>query len=291
MNHRFWLGAASLALALFAADVTLAADAAAPDKSGYWLFNPTPPDRERAFCTDRPTKSTGACTVDAGHFQFESDIVNFTDDHSNGATTRTWLFTNPTLKLGLTNSLDVELNMVPAETVATRDHATGVRTTVSGVGDLYARVKWNLVGDDSGDFAFALAPYVKAPTARAGIGDGAVEGGLIAPLVFNLPASWSLSVDPEADVLADASGGGRHANLSGLVSFSRPISKTLTASVELWGDVNFDPKGEVRQYSFDLGLAWIPASHPNVQLDGGVNLGLNAATPAAQAYVGLSQRF
>ena len=53
----------------------------------------------------------------------------------------------------------------------------------------------------------------------------------------------------------------------------------------------FDPGGTVTQASFDLGAAWIPAAHPNFQLDGGVNLGLNNQTPAAQAYVGVSQRF
>jgi hypothetical protein len=48
----------------------------APDKAGYTLFDPTPDDQMRAFCTDRPPKANAACTVDAGHFQYESDIVN-----------------------------------------------------------------------------------------------------------------------------------------------------------------------------------------------------------------------
>jgi hypothetical protein len=49
--------------------------------------------------------------------------------------------------------------------------------------------------------------------------------------------------------------------------------------------------GTVTHASFDLGAAWIPQAHPNFQLDGGVNLGLNNQTPAAQAFVGISQRF
>ena len=65
----------------------------------------------------------------------------------------------------------------------------------------------------------------------------------------------------------------------------------MDGSSEVWSDVNFDPGGTVTQASFDLGAAWIPAAHPNFQLDGGVNLGLNNQTPAAQAYVGVSQRF
>ena len=43
----------------------------------------------RPFCTDRPTKSDGACTVDAGHFQIESDLFNATPQRSQGVTTDT----------------------------------------------------------------------------------------------------------------------------------------------------------------------------------------------------------
>jgi hypothetical protein len=152
-------------------------------------------------------------------------------------------------------------------------------------------VKANLLGDDGGDVAFALEPYVKIPTAPIGVGNGAVEGGLIAPIQVNLPANWSLTIDPEGDILKNTLGGGDHFNMSGLLSFSRPLSKTVTLSLEVWSDVNFDPGGTITQASLDLGAAWIPPRHPNFQLDGGVNLGLNNETSAAQAYVGVSQRF
>jgi hypothetical protein len=285
-----WAGAVAL-VAMMVAGGAWADDAAAPapDKSGYTLFNPTPAAAERAFCTDRPTKSTGTCTVDAGHLQYETDLVNYTYDREGGVTTQTWLYTNPTLKLGVTNTLDLEVNMAPWETISTQSH--GVKHSLSGIGDLYFKAKLNILGDDSGNVSVALAPYVKAPTARAGIGNGAVEGGLIVPVVIGLPDGWSLNIDPEIDALANEAGSGSHVNIAGLLSFSHPVSKTVTASLEVWTDQNFDPAGTVHQYSFDVGLAWVPASHPNIQLDGGVNLGLNSQTPAAQAYLGLSQRF
>ena len=55
--------------------------------------------------------------------------------------------------------------------------------------------------------------------------------------------------------------------------------------------MNDDPQKTVTQVSADVGLAWIPASLPNMQLDGGVNVGLNSVTPAAQVYIGISRRF
>jgi hypothetical protein len=261
------------------------------DKGAYSLFDPTPEADLRPFCTDRPTKSTGPCTVDAGHFQYESDVFNLTWDASGGADTTTLLYTNPTFKLGLTNTLDVELNIAPWETITSKVRAGGRTARASGVGDLFLRAKINLVGDDGGDLAVALAPYVKAPTAPNGVGNGAVEAGLIAPIQVSLPADWSLTIDPEADVLKNADDPGRHANLSGLLSFSRPLTKTLTLSLEVWSDVNLDPAGAVTQASFDLGAAWIPPGHANFQLDGGVNLGLNNQTPTVQTYLGVSQRF
>jgi hypothetical protein len=284
--------AALVALGVMAAGAARADPPAPPppDKSGFNLFNPTPVADFRGFCTDRPTKSTGLCTVDAGVWQVESDVFNYTYDSAGGVTTTTELFTNPTLKLGVTNTLDLEVNIAPYEQVSVRDH--GMTSTASGVGDLFLRAKWALAGDDGGSFGLALVPFVKVPTAPRSIGNGAVEGGLVVPIQFTLPDNLQVLFDPEVDALADAVGSGRHANVIDLVSLSYPVSKAVTLSAELWGDANFDPTtGTVTQASFDLGAAWIPAKAPNFQLDGGVNLGLNSATPGVQAYVGVSHRF
>jgi hypothetical protein len=116
--------------------------ASPPDKSDYTLFDPTPDDQMRRFCTDRPPQANLPCTVDAGHFQYESDIINFTNSTTGGVTENTWLFTNPTVKLGLTNRIDLELNMAPDETVTTRSAAG--KQSLTGVGDLFVRTKVNL---------------------------------------------------------------------------------------------------------------------------------------------------
>ncbi len=255
----------------------------------YTLFNPTPDSALRAFCTDRPTKSNNPCTVDPGRFQVEADIVNATFQHEGGVTTDTYVFADPNLKVGLTKTTDAELAITPVETIVTHDH--GADSTLTGFGDMVARVKWNFIGADGGDLSVALSPYVKLPTARHGVGNGAVEGGVLIPLTYNLPAGWQFGFNGEIDALKNAADDGRHANYLAALSLSHPLTKTLTGSVELWGDVNGEPGGVVRQYSFDLALAWSPAALPNVQFDGGLNLGLNDATPGAGAYLGVSRRF
>jgi hypothetical protein len=242
----------------------------------------------RPFCTDRPTKSNGACTVDKGRFQIETDVFNASFARQDGVDTDTYLYTNPTLKYGLTDTTDLQINWTPYESVRTHDTRTGQTDTVSGVGDLYLRAKVNLIGDSGGAFAATLFPYVKAPTAPSGVGDGAWEGGLVVPLVFKLSDSVSLTFDPEVDILENTYGGGRHPNMAQLADISWTI-KTVTLFGEVWSNVNFDPTGTVTQYSTDFSVAW-GLSH-DIQLDAGVNFGLNRVTPAVQVYTGLSHRF
>ena len=55
------------------------------------------------------------------------------------------------------------------------------------------------------------------------------------------------------------------------------------------GPIAADPSGHRRQRSLDLGAAWLLTR--NLQLDGGVNLGLDRQTPDVQGYAGISQRF
>jgi hypothetical protein len=63
----------------------------------------------RKFTPDRPTKGYSVRTIDAGHFELESDIVNYTYSKYLGITTRSLQALDPTFKMGVTNWLDLEL--------------------------------------------------------------------------------------------------------------------------------------------------------------------------------------
>lgn len=259
-----------------------------PDKNQYWLFNPVPTDQMRSFSTDRPTKSNVPYTVDAGHFQYETDLANFTHQVAGPARTDTLLVPNPTLKVGLTNNVDFEVN-VPLSGVRTYGTAGAPSTSLWGAGDTYLRSKVNLWGNDGGDTAAAIIPYIKAPSAPIGIGNGAVEGGLIGPIAFNLPNSFTLLLVPETDVLKNSLNNDYHGNYVFDVNLSREVIKNVTAYVELWSDYNADPAARATLVSADAAIAWVFL--PNVQVDVGANFGLTSATPMVQVYAGLSQRF
>ena len=241
-----------------------------------------------AICTDRPTKSNYACTVEAGHFQYESDVFNGSFQRLHGTTTDVYLATNPTFKYGVAKDLDVEANIVPYEVVHTHDKF-GDSSTVEGVGDLYLRVKWNFANTADGKLSVSAIPYVKAPIARAGIGNGAVEGGLILPVNYKLTDKITLTTVPEVDDFKDSVGTGRHVNTAQLVNVGYSLPYNLTAYGELYGDWNFDPAGTIRQYTADFALAWGITKY--LQVDTGVNFGLNRYAPGVQAYVGVSQKF
>jgi hypothetical protein len=258
------------------------------DKNQYWLLNPVPADQMRSFNTDRPTKANVPYTVDAGHFQYETDLVNFTHQMVGSVHTNTILAPNPTFKVGVTNNADLEVN-VPFAGVHTFGSSTGPSSTVWGIGDTFVRAKVNLWGNDSGSSAAALIPFVKAPSAPIGVGNGAVEEGLLAPLALSLPNNFTLLLVPEIDAFKNSVDNGRHANFIFDVNLSREVIKNVTAYVELWSDYNDDTVVKTTQVSFDTALAWV--IFPNVQLDVGANFGLTSATPAVQIYTGLSQRF
>ena len=275
MSKLFFLTATALIAptAAFAQTFTPAGSAAAP--SG-------PP----ALCTDRPTKATSACTVPKGMVQFETDIVNWTKLSVDGVRTDTILYTNPTFKYGLTDSTDVEASITPYESIRTRDSSGS--NAIRGVGDLYLRLKQRLTSSDA-KAQFALIPYIKLPTAKLGIGNRKVEGGLVGTGVFTLPAGFSLTVTPEVDALLDSDGHGHHAQYVGALNIGKTLSPKLTAYAEVWTAQNYDPAGHVRQYSADFAVAYLAS--PLLQLDAGTNIGLNRATPGVQAYVGISTRF
>lgn len=265
---------------------------AKPDKSNYTLFNPTPDSALRDFSADRPAKSYGATTIDAGRVQLEVELANYTTQKIDGIRTTTFVGPNPTARVGLTKDVELQLNIAPYVHQRVRDTNTFPATTTSGSGvsDFFARAKINLWGNEGGRTAFALIPYIKAGTAPESIGGNrATEYGIIAPLAFNLPDSVSLVFNSEWDRLKNSDREGYHSQFVQTVSLTRPIMKDVTFTTELWTSQNFDTAKVVRQYSFDTALAWTPRK--DLQLDIGANFGLNKETPAFQIYTGITRRF
>jgi len=245
----------------------------------------------RDLCPDRPGKGTSPCTVDKGHFQIEVDLFDQTRQHQNGITTSTEIAASPTLKYGAWDDLDIEIGLEPYVRAHSHDATSGTTQTDDGVGDIFLRAKYVPAWMAAGGITAGLEPFAKLPTANRRIGNGAVEGGLLAPLNLDLGSGWSLSSTPEIDVLKNSDDDGRHATFVDVIGVSRALPHGLGLSAELWESTNFDPSGKTQQYSADIAASWQPDGYKSLQLDGGVNFGLNRATPDIQIYLGTSYRF
>jgi hypothetical protein len=268
------------------------AEDSTPDKSGYSLFNPTPAQALRAFAPERPSKILNPFTIDAGHYQIESDILSYVHANTGALGTDVFETADPTIKLGVTNWIDLELGLNGCLNATTRDRATGAITgRAHGFGDTILKAKINLVGNDGGDVAVALAPFVKLPSAAPGLGNGVVEEGVALPAQFNLPSEFTLAVQTEVDALKKANDAGRYANFVNIVNLGHPltfISKDLSGSIELFSSAGTD-KFTPAVYTFDVGLAY--ALVTNVQLDAGANFGLTKESPNLNVYAGVTARF
>ena len=273
-----------------AASCPLAADPA-PDKSQYNLFNPAPPQWLREMSTDRPDKTESAYTVDAGHFQIEMDLVNYSYDKHNpardGKIVRTWNVAPINFKVGLLNNLDVQFVFTPHTYVHTSDPAAAV-SKQRGFGDLMTRVKWNLWGNDGGTTAFALMPYIKLPTNQDQLGNRSVEGGLIAPLAVELPAGWGMGLMTQLDIVRDGASSGYHPEFVNTVTFSHDLVGDLGGYVEFFSSVSTE-RDSSWVGTVDLGLTY--AFTKNIQLDAGINLGMTRAADDWNPFIGLSWRF
>ncbi|MDB5408669.1 MAG: putative MetA-pathway of phenol degradation [Rhodospirillales bacterium] len=260
-----------------------------PDKSAYTLFNPTPDDQMRAFAPDRPTKITGPTTVDAGHFQIETDIFNYTYDRRNDQriTTKSSLWFDPTLKLGLTNDIDAEVTLTPYLKSRASDQRSGDSTQAEGIGDTVLRLKINLEGNDGGDFALAVLPYVKLPTAAANLGNNQLEAGILLPMTYALGSDFTVAYQTSVNWLKDNFDNGLHWDFQNTLTLGHPVLERASVFVELFHEIGID-KGARSIITADLAAAYLLTD--NLQIDAGVNFGITRAAPDTNIYVGIALR-
>lgn len=244
----------------------------------------------REMSTDRPDKTESAYTVDAGHFQVEMDIASYSHDHdtTGGADIRadSLAVAALNLKAGLLNNVDLQLMLNTYNWLRISD--AGKVTYQSGFGDVTTRLKFNCWGNDGGTTAFALMPFVKFPTSQDGLGNNAVEGGLIAPLAVELPLGWSMGVMTEFDFMQDLEGVGYHPEFINSVTFGHDIVGRLSGYIEFYSQV-IAQQDVPWVGTVDLGLAYRLTD--DLQLDAGVNIGVTPAADDVNPFIGLSFRF
>ena len=140
-------------------------------------------EARRSAPTGRPRRNA-VCTVPVGQWQLESGgrrlVAAGTRRRRNRDAFARRLIC---LKYGLGERSDLQIGFTPY----VRVEASGGEHS-SGVGDVTVRYKQRLTERDA-PVQLALIPFVKLPTAKRGIGNGKVEGGLAVPVSFGMGRS------------------------------------------------------------------------------------------------------
>ena len=242
---------------------------------------------EQPICADRPSKSTGPCTVPQGKFQIETGLVDWSHDSSDGVRTDSIPWGNTAIKYGIGARADIELWVTPLETQTV--HGGGLREHHSSFGDTLVRMKYALTADNA-PVQLTRDPFIKIPTANHALGNGKVEGGLLVPVQVSLgKGPFTLALDPELDVVANQDGHHYHLATQQVLNLGIAASEKLNFSTEIWAQWDWDPAGTGEQLSWDGSAAYLVTK--DLQLDAGANFGLNSQTPDVELYTGISYRF
>ena len=266
---------------------------APPDKSGYSLFRPTPDALLRELATDRPDRTENPYTVDAGHFQIELDLLGYTYDRmkTGGAdqTVRTLDVAPFNVKVGLFNNSDLQFIAETFTVQKTNDHVARTSDTISGFGDVTVRWKLNFWGNDGGKTTgLGMISFAKFPTSQNGLGNGAVEGGVIFPLEIKLAEDWDLGTMTEVDWRQNSNNSAYHAESINTITVAHRIVGTLEGYVEFYSNVSGE-RNAAWIGTFDFGATY--KLTPNIQLDAGVNIGVTESADDVNPFVGLTVRY
>jgi hypothetical protein len=260
----------------------------APDKSQYTLFNPTPIDLRRAYNTDRPSKTDSPFTIDAGVFQIESDVANWTLDEQNHTRIRTWVIGNTSFKLGLTNWMDLQI--FPQFYVNTHTSGSGFGPPLEqdGFGDTTVRLKINLLGNDGGKLVVGFVYSLKIPTNTDHFANHVWEPGFGLPVNYSLPAGFTLFGQTRIDILDQVNSRSMRVQWSNPIGLSRTIVGNLSGYAEFYSTVS---SGHDHPWIGTIDTGLIYQVRPNFSVDVNSFFGVTRSAPDYNVFVGFGRRF
>ncbi|MGH6935270.1 MAG: transporter, partial [Methylocella sp.] len=264
------------------------------DKSQYTLFNPTPVFLMRKFVTDRPHFTENPSTVDAGHVLIETNLFGYALAWPDleGTITEDFGVVDTNFRIGLTNSAEIDLILLPYGVVNTRPFESAAFRN-SGIGRAQIRVKINLWGNDTfgepGSTRFALLPFVSLPTVRTnGVSPTHVEGGLLGFFEVKLSDMFEIELNDGVLYVRDDLASTHHTEFLTTANFEVEWTENFGTYHEVVAQLGrTDPLGDI--VFFGNGVTYL--LNENLQLDGGVNIGVTPAAPRINPFVGISARF
>ncbi len=259
-------------------------------KSGYHLFNPTPRHLMRDLSADRPDVTESPITVDAGHVQVELSFLDYRRDDRNSDMTEVeaWTFGATNIKFGLLHNVDLQFVFDAYTDEDTDDKAAGTASSAKGFNDIQFRLKIKLWGNDGGETAFAVMPFIQLPVGSDELSSDHVEGGLILPFGMELGDGWGLGLMAEVDWVYDTDDGEYDTEFVHTAVLGHEIMGPLGGYVEYIGIISGDGDSD---YQSLIGTGLTYALSDDLVLDVGANFGLTKAAEDVNVFAGVTVRF
>lgn len=232
----------------------------------------------RDLAADRPDATESPITVDKGHWQVETSVIDFSKDFKFEALT----YAETNLKYGLSDTIDLQFIFAPY--VEERDKTEGKVNESSGLSDLTLRLKWNLWGNDGGETAFALFPYIKIPT-QTEVSNEHWEGGVILPFAYQINERLGLGLQAEFAYVWDDSDWDHDLSFSHTVVLGYALSDDWGVYGEYLGVAG----DHSYQTYFSGGCTYSVTAM--LQLDIGAIIGLNDASDDLNVFTGFTRKF
>ncbi len=240
---------------------------------------------ERDFCANRPGLNTPACTLAPGESVAEVGLLGWGHQAVAASRQDTLTLGDMTLRLGLSERVELEFGFTGYVHDRVRDPARGVVSTAS-TGDATIAWRRGLAGPNG---PIAIQGSVTLPVGRSPGGAGDWGAGMLLPMGFDLAQGFQLSLTPEAGAAVNASGSGRHVAFGSAAGISHPLGATVSLAVEAHLSRDLDPSGHDTQSTAALSLAW--QAGQRFQLDIELDTRLTGDGPDHALLFGFAKRF
>lgn len=233
---------------------------------------------ELRFPTERPTKIRSQKTVNEKHYLFESEFVNYSenvDEDSQSVKLMQLL-----LRYGLSSKMEIQAKVTPFN--KDRQKTTERWETETGFSDTELGFKYNLHGNESGDFVVSLQPYAVLPTSSHDIGDNRLQGGFSIPMKYK-----KIGMMLETNTVRESLNW--QTNYIAALNYTHPLYReSLSGIIEIYHEEGLNDKTSnitTLDFAFQYGI------YEHVKIDLGTFIGLSPAADDAQVFTGGSFLF
>jgi hypothetical protein len=210
--------------------------------------------------------------VEPGHFLLKMDALSlgFERDRSVDNKYSAVGVATTIVSAGLTRTIDVQVGFQLFLRETYQYH--GARDSNSGLGDVSFRAKWMFWRDTEAGTAAAVIPYVKVPTNSGGVGNHAVEGGVIVPWQMDVAGGIKAGAMGQWDLRRNDANDGYDSRWYA----TGYAQRNLTGAIGVYAETTLSlTSASFSDWEGTLGAGATLNASKNIQWDYSLNRGLN----------------